>query len=147
MAETQESTLGDAGQFWLHDGSALYQLNQVKGFDVPEPGMREQVEDTHLQSGDRRSYKDSFYEDEEFTVTLNCRIGSTTDTVIAAARAARTARPFKAVLPENGVLTTQMEGTVKVLRYNRGRIEAGVLLEATVTLQIVTLGEPVPYVA
>jgi len=44
MAETQEATTGYMGEVWLYNGTALYELNQVKSFQVPGGGQREQLE-------------------------------------------------------------------------------------------------------
>src|SRR3546814_12475974 len=77
MAETAEASLGYFGEFHLSsDATAgnLYELVQVKEFDVPTGGTREQVEATHLKSPDwRREYLSSFYEDSDFEVLLNFR--------------------------------------------------------------------------
>lgn len=140
MAETQEATVGYMGEVWLHDGSALYELNQVKSFPVPGPGAREEVESTHLKSpGWRREYLETFYEDSEFDVVLNSRPLSTTDTLLDAARADGDARAMLLVLPENGEPAAQIELTVKCRGYDRGEVTADGLLEATATFRIVTI--------
>lgn len=140
MAETALATLGYMGEFHLHNGSQLYELVEVKEFDVPGGGAREQVEKTHLKSpGHRREYLSSFYEDVDIEVLLNTRPMSDTDTLLEAARVAGDVRAFKAVLPENGEPTTQIEGTARCIGYSRGRVTADGVLEATATFRLVTV--------
>lgn len=140
MAETQEATVGYMGEFHLHNGTALYELVEVKEFDVPGPSTREQVEKTHLKSADwRREYISTFYEDQDLEILLNSRPLSTTDTLLEEALADADVRAFKAVLPENGAPASQVEGTCRVIGYNRGRVTADGVLEATATVRIVTV--------
>jgi hypothetical protein len=140
MAETQSATLGYMGEMHLHNGTLLYELHEVKEFDVPSGGTRERVEDTHLKTpGWRRSYLTGFYEDTEFEVLLNARLLSDTDVLLEDALADGDVRAFKAVIPENGVPAAQIQGTVKCTGYSRGRVTAGDVLEATATFLIVTV--------
>lgn len=151
MAETQKPTLGAYGQFWLHNGAtpgALVKLVQVREFDVPGPSTREQTESTHLESPNwRREFISGWYEEQDIEIVLNCRPLSTTDTLLAAALAADNVRAFKANLPEQGTLTSQIEGTCRVIGYNRGRVTPDGVLEATVTLRLVTVDAVEAYVA
>ena len=140
MAETAAATLGYGGEFHLHNGSLLYELVEVKEFDIPSPGAREQVEKTHLKSPDwRREYLSSFYEDSDFEVVLNTRILSDTDTLIADHLADGDVRAFKAVIPENGEPTSMIEGTCRCTGYSRGRVVADGVIEATATFRVVTV--------
>lgn len=140
MAETAEATLGYGGEFHLYDGMVLYELVQVKEFDVPGPAPREQIETTHLKSPDwRREYVSGFYEDQDIEILLNSRPMSDTDVLLEEALVAGDTRAFKAVLPENGTPTTQIEGTCRVIGYNRGRVTPDGVLEATATVRIVTV--------
>jgi predicted secreted protein len=140
MAETQEATLGYAGEFHLHNGTALYECVQVKAFDIPSPGTREQVEKTHLKStGWRREYLSGFYEDSEFEVVLNSRVRSDTDLLLTDALTDGDVRTFKVVIPEDGVGVTKIEGTCKCIGYNQGRAEIDSVMEATATFRVVTL--------
>lgn len=140
MPETQEATLGYMGEFHLHDGSTLYELQQVKSFDVPSGGTREQIETTHLKSaGWRREYASGFYEDSDFTVTLNTRVLSDTDAVLEEAVGDGDVRTFKVVLPENGEPHAQIEGTCKCIGYSRGTVSPDEVMEATATFRIVTV--------
>lgn len=140
MAETQDATVGYMGEFWLYNGSQLYELVEVQSFKIPEPGAREQVETTHLKSpGYRRTYVSTFYEDSDFEVTLNTRLLSTTDTLLSAALAADDVRTFKAVIPENGVPVANVQGTCRVIAYDRGTVEKDAVITATVTLRVVTI--------
>jgi hypothetical protein len=140
MAETAEATVGYMGEFHLHNGSSLYELVQVKSFDIPTTGAREQVETTSLKSpGWRRQHVSTFYEDSEFNVILNSRLLSDTDVLLADALADGDTRAFKAVIPENGVPTARIEGTCRVIGYDRGTVEKDVVITATVTLRVVTI--------
>jgi hypothetical protein len=140
MAETQDATVGYMGEFHLHNGSVLYELVEVQSFKIPEPGGREQVETTHLKSpGWRRTHVSTFYEDSDFEVTLNTRLRSDTDALLSAALAADDVRAFKATIPENGVETSQIEGTCRVIGYDRGTVEKDSVITSTVTLRVVTI--------
>lgn len=140
MAETQSATVGYMGAFSLHNGTVLYELVEVTQFDIPSTGAREQVETTHLKSpGWRREHVSTFYEDSDFTVTLNTRLLSDTDVLLADALADGDTRAFKAVIPENGAPVAQIEGTCRVIDYQRGTVEAGAVIQATVTIRVVTV--------
>lgn len=147
MPELQDATDGYNGEFWLHDGVELYELQQVVAFDIPEPGEREQEEKTHLKSpGRRREYFSTWFADSDFEIVLNSRPLSDTDAKLAAARDAGTVRPFKAVIPEQGLPAAQIEGTCRVTNYVRGRVEDG-KMEATATCRVVTIGSIEEYEA
>lgn len=140
MAETQAATLGYGGEFHLHDGSVLYELVEVKEFDVPGPAPREQVETTHLKSpGWRREYTSGFHEDQDIEILLNSRPMSDTDVLLEEALDEGDNRAFKAVLAENGTPAAQIEGTCRVIGYSRGRVTPDGVLEATATVRIVTV--------
>jgi predicted secreted protein len=140
MAETQSPTVGYFGEFHLHNGTVLYELVSVKSFDIPTTGAREQVEVTDLKSpGWRREHVSTFYEDSDFNVVLNTRVLSDTDVLLADALADGDIRAFKAVIPENGVPTARIEGTCRVIGYDRGTVEKDVVITATVTLRVVTI--------
>lgn len=147
MPELQEATVGYMGEVWLHDGTALYELNEVKSFQIPGGGERDQVETTHLKSpGWRREYVSTFYADSDFEVVLNSRPLSTTDTMLEAARAANDIRAMKVVLPENGEPTTQIELTAKCINYDRGEVSPDGVIEATATFRVVTISAIAAYV-
>lgn len=145
--ELQDATDGYNGEFWLNDGTALYELRQVVAFDIPDEGEREQEEKTHLKSpGRRREYFSTWFGDSEFEIVLNSRPLSDTDTKLAAARSSGDVRAFKAVIPEEGVPAAQITGTCRVTNYNRGRVEDG-KMEATATCRVVTIDTIAAYVA
>lgn len=140
MPELQEATVGYMGEVWLYDGAALYELNQVKSFQIPGAGERDQVETTHLKSpGWRREYVSTFYADSDFEATLNSRPLSTTDTLLDAARSAGDVRAMKVVLPENGVPVAQITLTAKCINYERGEVTPDGVMEATATFRVVTI--------
>lgn len=146
--ETQDASVGYMGEFHLWKATALYELKQVKSFGVPSGGTREQVEKTHLKSpGWRREYLSTFYEDSDFEVVLNGRPLSDTDILLEAALKAGDVRPFKAVLPENGVPVAQVKGTVKCIGYDRGEVEGNTPMEATATFRVVTVDDIEEYEA
>lgn len=148
MAETQEASVGYMGEVWLDNGTALYELNQVKGFQIPGGGERDQTETTHLKSPNwRREYVSTFYADSDFEVTLNSRPLSTTDTLLEAARAAGDARGMLVVLPENGEPVAQISLTAKCVNYNRGEVSVDGVMEATATFRVVTIEDIAAYVA
>lgn len=148
MAETAAATVGYGGEMWFHNGTALYELVEVREFDVPSPGAREQVDKTHLKSPNwRRETISTFYEDADFEVVLNSRPLSDTDTLLADALADSDVRAFKAVLPENGEPAAQIEGTARCTGYTRGRVTPDGLLEATATFRVVTVDAIEAYVA
>ena len=148
MAETQDATVGYMGEFHLHNGSALYELVEVKSFDIPTTGAREQVETTHLKSpGWRRTHVSTFYEDSDFNVVLNTRVLSDTDVLLADALSDGDTRAFKAVIPENGVAVAQIEGTCRCLNYTRGTVSADEVIEGTATFRIVTVDAVEAYVS
>ena len=148
MAETQDAALGYGGEFHLGDGVApeLKELQQVTGFDIPSEGNREQVEKTHLKSpGWRREYLSGFYEDSDFEVTLNSRPLSDTDKLLESANKAGDTRPFKCVLPEDGVPVAQITGTCRCIGYSRGTLSADGVTEATATFRVVTVDDVEEY--
>lgn len=148
MAETQDASVGYMGAAWLHDGTALYELVQVKGFDIPNLGEREQVETTHLKSPNwRREYVSTFYEDSDFNVMLNFRPLSTTDVLLADALADGDIRAMKIIIPENGVPVAQIELTVRCINYTRGEVTPNDVMEATATFRVVTIDPIETYVA
>lgn len=145
--ENQEATDGYNGEVWLHNGAALYELQQVKSFGIPTPGERERAEVTHLKSpGRRREYIETFFADSEFEVVLNTRLLSDTDTLIDAAQNVGNEREMLLVFPQNGVPYAQVALTAKCTAYDRGTVENGEPMEATATFMIVTIGSITAYV-
>jgi len=148
MAETQEATVGYMGEVWLHDGTSLYELTQVKSFQIPGGGERDQVETTHLKSPNwRREYVSTFYADSDFEVVLNSRPLSTTDELLETARQDGDVRAMKVVLPEDGEPAAQIELTVKCINYDRGEVTPDGVIEATATFRVVTIDDIEAYVA
>jgi Lambda phage tail tube protein, TTP len=148
MAETGKASVGYMGQVWLHNGTALYELVQVKGFGIPELGEREQTEDTHLKSPNwRRTYLSTFFEDSDFEVMLNFRPLTDTAVLLDDAHADGDVRAMKLVIPENGVPVAQIECTAKCLNVTRGEISIDELMESTATFRIVTIDALEAYVA
>lgn len=148
MAETQKASVGYMGAVSLHNGTALYELREVKGFGIPNQGEREQVETTHLKTPNyRRSYVSTFYEDSDFDVMLNFRALSDTDILLADAHSDGDTRAMKVVLPENGVPVAQIELTARCINYARGEVAPNDVMEATATFRVVTIDAIEAYVA
>jgi len=146
MAETQEASVGYNGEVHLHNGTALYELLQVKSFTIPTM-ERERVETTHLKSPNwRRQYLSTFYAESTFQAVLNSRPLSDTDTLLRAAVAEGDTRAALLVLPENGEPVAQIPLTVKVTGYEPGEVTADGVMEATATFLVITVGTIVAYV-
>jgi hypothetical protein len=140
MAETQVASVGYFGEVHLYNGTALYELKQVKGFDIPSRGEREQVETTHLKSADwRREYVSTFYEDSDFNVMLNFRPLSDTDVLLDDAHGDGDVRTMRVVLPANGVPYAMIDLTARCLNYARGEVGANDVMEATATFRVVSI--------
>lgn len=134
--ETQLAGTGWGGEFWLNDGTTLYELRQVVSFTLPQDETDE-VDITHLKSaGRRREYAEGLIDGGEFEVVLNYRAQSDTALKISAWQAAGGPRAFKAVIPERGVPTEQFTGNVVLRGFDRGEVNAEDKLEATLTLRI-----------
>ena len=148
MAETQLASVGYMGAVFLHNGTTLVELQQVKGFDVPALGEREQVETTHLKSAAwRRTYVSTFFEDSDFTVTLNFRPLSDTDILLDDALGDGDIRAMKVVLPENGIPVAQILLTARCINYTRGEVAPNDVMESTATFRVVTIGSIGAYTA
>jgi hypothetical protein len=146
MAETQLASVGYMGAVSLFNGTSLYELREVKGFDIPNLGEREQVEITHLKSPDwRRAYTSTFFEDSDFNVMLNFRPLSDTDVLLADALGDGDTRAMKIVLPQNGVPVAQIELTARCINYTRGEVSPNDVMEATATFRVVTIGAIAAY--
>lgn len=133
MAETTKASTGAKSEFWLHDGTALYKLVQVKGFGLPSPEV-EQLESTNLDS-DAKEFVPGDTDFGEFEVKLNLRPGSDTDTKIEASVAAQVERAFKANIAVRSVLTRSYDGNVIPVAYDRGEINRSGIMEATLKLR------------
>lgn len=136
MAETQKASIGWAGEVWLHDGTALYELVQVTSFGLPSDTV-DRVETTHLKSPNRRrEYVSGLVDGGEVEVVLNFRPGSTTDTLLETALATGDSRACKFVVPIAGTPVRDYTTTAIVTGYERGPVTAEDAMEATVTLAI-----------
>jgi hypothetical protein len=151
MPETVSPSVGYKDEFHLYDGTALYKLRGVTGFDVPTGGTREQVDVTDLDAEDwRRQFISTFYEAEDITVSLNYRPLSDTDTKLSEARDADDVRAFLAVLAVQGIRVAQVGGTCRCTGYGPDRISVGDVKTATASFRIVsvdtleTYEEPTP---
>lgn len=139
MADTQEAGTGWGGEFHIHDGAtpgALFELKQVKSFTLPQDEV-EQVEITHLKSPNRRrEYAPGMIDGGEFEVVLNMRAGSDTDVFCQGFKDSGETRAFKAVIPERGVPTWDVEGDIICVGYDRGEVNVDDAMEATLTCKL-----------
>jgi hypothetical protein len=148
VAETQVASVGYMGAVFLHNGTTLTELVQVKGFDIPDLGEREQVETTHLKTPDwRRTYVSTFFEDSDFNVMLNFRPLSDTAVLLDDARADGDVRAMKIVIPSNGVPVAQIELTARCLNVTRGEVSIDEVMESTATFRVVTIDAIEAYTA
>lgn len=139
MAETQTPSIGWGGEVHLStdltEGN-LDELVQVVSFGLPNDEVDE-VETTHLKSPNkRREFIAGLSDGGEVEVVLNYRPGSDTDTLLLAAKAARNNRAVRFVIPSDGVAAYQIDTFAYVSGYDRGTVEAGEKMEATVTFRI-----------
>lgn len=140
MAETAVASVGYMGAVSLHNGTVLYELLEVKGFDIPNQGEREQVETTHLKSPNwRRTHVSTFFEDVDFDVMLNFRPLSDTDVLLADAHSDGDTRAMKIVIPQNGVPFAQVSLTARCTNYSRGEVSSDEVMEATATFRVVSI--------
>lgn len=133
MAEDVKASTGAKSQFFLNDGSQLYQLKEVKSISAPNFSV-EEIETTHLES-DAKEFAPGDVDFGEFEVVMNYRPGSDTDTKIEEAVAAQAERAFKINVAVRGVLTRTLAGNAIVVGYDRGEITRGGVMEATLRLR------------
>jgi hypothetical protein len=139
MAEMQDPSIGWGGEVWLSTDDSvanLVELVQVVSFGLPNEEIDE-VEVTHLKSPNRRKeYISGLIDGGEVEVVLNYRPGSDTDEALRAAKAAGDVRAIRFIIPHNGVAAYMVDTTAYVSGYDRGTVEAGEKMEATVTFRI-----------
>lgn len=145
MAEDVKASTGAKSQFFLHDGTELYQLKEVKSFPIPGFSV-EEIETTHLES-EAKEFAPGDVEFEEMEIVLNFRPGSDTDTKLEAAAVSRDERAFKANVAVRGVLKRSFTGNAIVIGYNRGEITRSGVMEATVRLRPTGYVTSAPYSA
>lgn len=150
MAETQEASIGWGGEVWLGADATvgtLAELVQVVSFGLPQDEV-ERVETTHLKSPNRRrEYTAGLVDGGEVEVVLNFRPGSDTDTKLEAALAAGDERSIRFVVPHLGVPARTYTTTGIVTGYDKGSVEAGEKMEATVTIALTGAVTAAAYVA
>jgi hypothetical protein len=132
-----DARIGWGGEVHLHNGTTLTQLVEVVSFGLPDEDVNE-VEVTHLKSPNKyREFIAGLADRGEVEVSLNYVPGSTTDTLIRAARAAGDTRAVKFVLPnQTGAAAWEITTSAYVSGYSRGPVTAGDKIEATLRLRI-----------
>lgn len=115
----------------------LQELVEVVSFGLPDESTDE-VDVTHLKSPNRyKEFIAGLTDRGSVEVTLNYVPGSTTDTLISAARAAGDTRAVKFVIPDtDGTPAWEISTFAFVQGYSRGPVSAGDKIEATVRLRI-----------
>tara|TARA_Y100001933_G_scaffold264325_1_gene329414 strand:- start:2829 stop:3287 length:459 start_codon:yes stop_codon:yes gene_type:complete len=139
MAETQEPSTGWGGEFWLSTdetaGNAV-ELVQVLNFQIPEVTV-EQVETTHLKSPNQfREFIDALAEGGEVEIPFNFRPGSDTDEMLDDWEAARGKRYAHFNVPIGGTPVKTYSGTFSFAGYNRGTIQPGEKMEASLRVKL-----------
>lgn len=126
--------IGWDSEFWLNDGTALVQLDEVYAVSIPNEQV-DLVDATHYQSPNkRREFIAGLVDAGEITVEMNFIAGSTTDTKIVAAKAASVARAFKIVVPA-ATGAWKYEGSAIVTGYERN-VPLDDRMTAVMTLKI-----------
>lgn len=145
--ETQDASVGYMGEVWLHNGTVLYELVQVKSFSTGT-AERETVDASHLKTaGWRRDEISTWYGTEQLTVTLNFRALSDTQILLEDALGDGDAREALVVYPENGVPVAQREYTLRLVSIEEPEVAVDTVMEVTATFNVVTKGALVAYVA
>jgi hypothetical protein len=148
MAEDVSPSIGYKDEFWLDNGTELQKLYGLTEFDMPVGGTREQIDVTDLDAPDwRRQYISGFYDDADFTLSLNYRPGSDTDILLTEARTDGDVRDFRAIVAVQGEPTQEVTGTVRVTGYGPDRISVGSVKTATAQIRVVSVSDPEDYVA
>lgn len=131
-----EARIGAGSQFWLeNDSGELVKIGEVTEIPFPED-VADDVEVTHFESpGRRKEYIGGLIEPGDGNLQLNWVPGSDTDTLIAGAHAARTARAYKAIVPDQaGNPEYQVEGFLIVKSRSRS-VPIGDRLQMTVAVR------------
>jgi hypothetical protein len=146
MAETQTATTGYMGEVWFHNGSTLYELREVRSFNIGSRS-REMADKTTLKSPDwEREDIPTFFAPREAKVVLVCRRLSDTHTMLEAAAGEADFRAIKFVHAETGEPTSQEEGTGRVIAVEYSDENAEDVVEMTVTFRV-KLGATAAYAA
>ncbi len=130
-------SIGWGGQFHLHNGSTLFELERVSSVTPPED-VAEGHEVTSLASADRRKeYIPGMIDGGELTVEIFHVPNSTTDQLCRAAKAAGDTRAWKIVYPDvDGSPLRQDSGTGFVRSYKVNPVEPNTPMTATLMIRI-----------
>jgi hypothetical protein len=136
MAETQTASIGYKDQVWIHDGSALYQLVGVTGFE-PAPETRELIDASTLEDL-RPVMIPGRYQEGSLTVSLIYRPQSTTDSLLHDLRDSADSVAMKLVFSElDGSLVEDWTFNGRVTGYGPDNVGGGELKTASATISIV----------
>ncbi|MEA3042970.1 MAG: hypothetical protein QOH47_808 [Sphingomonadales bacterium] len=131
-----EAVLPFGAKFYLHDGSGLVKFDGVTSVNRPNLTV-DSLESTHHGSvGGVRTFIPGLADPGELKIGLWYSPGSTTDTKILAALAARTARAFKLVVVETDGTTQDVTGTCIPLSYEVGELGTDAAGTATFTAKV-----------
>lgn len=147
MAETQDASVGYMGEVWLHNGTTLYELVQVKSFQ-PGTAERERVDASHLKTPNwRRQQISTWYGVETLTVTLNYRPLSDTQTLLEDALNDADERVALVVYPENGVPVAQRDYTLTLISLQEPEVAVDQVMEVVAVFEVASKGALEAYVS
>lgn len=137
--ETQEASIGWGGEAWLSTDETvanLAELVQVVSFGLPEVQV-DQVEVTHLKSANRmKEFEDALADGGTIAIALNFRPGSDTDISIESWEASRGKRAVRLNVPLQGTPVKTYDFLATFAGYNRGTVEAGSKMSATLSVKL-----------
>lgn len=113
-----EARIGAGARFWLADaGGVLTKLEEL--ISIPDMSqVDDEIEATHFGSDGFKEYINGLTESGTGDFVFNLVPGSATDTLIAEAKAAKSAREFRVVIPD-GAFGFSFTGNLIVRGYSR----------------------------
>lgn len=131
-----EST-GWGGEFHLHNGIALTELEKVEEIGFPED-TADELETTTLKSqGRRKEFMAGMIDGGSFTVPIIHVAGSATDLLCRAAKNAGDVRPWRTGVPtDDGTIVEFFDGTGFVSGYSIAPLRPNEVQKATLTIRV-----------
>lgn len=128
-----KAKLGYGSGFSLHSGTALVELSEVTGIELPSDVV-DAIEATHFKSpGAKREYIAGLIETGEAAIEMNWVGGDATDVLCRAAVASRAAKAYKFQVPATTGLW-EISGQCIPLSYVKG-VPIGDRMTATLTVK------------
>lgn len=129
-------TIGWGGEFHLHNGSTLVELDNVSSVTPPEDVVDEHEVSNLKSSGKRKEYVSGMIDSGEITVEMFHVPNSTTDQLCLAAKAAGDTRAWKIVFPDtDGTALRQYTGNGFVKSYKPNPITPNEPMSATLVIR------------